>query len=64
MQFDAYAKKLSFTWRPFGNANPLQWVLLRLTRPRLGMGCASSLIAPLAGRRRYSESSLLHKEVP
>jgi hypothetical protein len=38
MQFDAYEQKLSFTWRPFGNANPLQWLLLKLIRPRLGLG--------------------------
>ncbi|MDP1898949.1 MAG: ThiF family adenylyltransferase [Rubrivivax sp.] len=38
MQFDAYRQKLSFTWRPFGNANPLQRLLLRLIRPRLGLG--------------------------
>jgi molybdopterin/thiamine biosynthesis adenylyltransferase len=35
MQFDAYKQKLSFTWRPFGNANPLQRVLLMLIRPML-----------------------------
>jgi molybdopterin/thiamine biosynthesis adenylyltransferase len=35
MQFDAYRQKLSFTWRPFGNANPLQQVLLMLIRPHL-----------------------------
>jgi molybdopterin/thiamine biosynthesis adenylyltransferase len=38
MQFDAYRQRLSHTWRPFGNANPLQWLLLRLVRPRLAMG--------------------------
>jgi hypothetical protein len=38
MQFDAYRQKLSFTWRPWGNANPLQWLLLQLIRPRLGSG--------------------------
>lgn len=38
MQFDAYEQKLSFTWRPFGNANPLQRLLLKLIRPRLGLG--------------------------
>jgi len=38
MQFDAYQQKLSFTWRPFGNANPLQRLLLKLIRPRLGPG--------------------------
>jgi hypothetical protein len=37
MQFDAYRQKLSFTWRPFGNANPLQRLLLKFIRPRLGM---------------------------
>lgn len=35
MQFDAYEQKLSFTWRPFGNANPLQRLLLRFIRPKL-----------------------------
>ncbi|MCV2348581.1 ThiF family adenylyltransferase [Paucibacter sp. Y2R2-4] len=35
MQFDAYKQKLSFTWRPFGNANPLQKILLALIRPLL-----------------------------
>lgn len=35
LQFDAYQNKLSLTWRPMGNANPLQWLLLRLIRPRL-----------------------------
>jgi len=37
MQFDAYMQRLSFTWRPFGNAHPLQRLLLRFIRPRLGM---------------------------
>lgn len=35
MQFDAYRQKLSFTWRPFGNSNPLQQVLLALVRRSL-----------------------------
>jgi tRNA threonylcarbamoyladenosine dehydratase len=35
MQFDAYRQKLTFTWRPFGNANPLQQILLMLIRPHL-----------------------------
>jgi molybdopterin/thiamine biosynthesis adenylyltransferase len=35
MQFDAYHQKLKFTWRPFGNANPLQRLLLRFIRPVL-----------------------------
>lgn len=35
MQFDAYRQMLSFTWRPFGNANPLQQLLLALIRPHL-----------------------------
>ncbi len=37
MQFDAYEQRLSFTWRPFGNANPLQRLLLAMIRPRLNM---------------------------
>ncbi len=35
MQFDAYRQRLVFTWRPFGNANPLQQVLLMLIRSKL-----------------------------
>lgn len=35
MQFDAYRQRLTRTWRPFGNANPLQRILLRLIRPHL-----------------------------
>jgi len=35
MQFDAYRQRLAFTWRPFGNANPVQQVLLMLIRPKL-----------------------------
>jgi molybdopterin/thiamine biosynthesis adenylyltransferase len=36
MHFDAYRQQLRFTWRPFGNANPLQRLLLSFIRPRLG----------------------------
>ena len=35
MHFDAYKQKLRFTWRPFGNAHPLQRVLLSRIRPTL-----------------------------
>lgn len=35
MHFDAYHQKLKFTWRPFGNANPLQQLLLKFIRPVL-----------------------------
>ena len=35
MHFDAYHQKLKLTWRPFGNANPLQRLLLKFIRPRL-----------------------------
>jgi hypothetical protein len=38
MQFDAYRQKLAWTWRPGGNAHPLQWLLLKLIRPRLNLG--------------------------
>jgi molybdopterin/thiamine biosynthesis adenylyltransferase len=38
LQFDAYAQTLAHTWRPWGNANPLQRLLLRLIRPRLNLG--------------------------
>lgn len=35
MQFDAYRQRLRRVWRPFGNANPLQRLLLRFIRPVL-----------------------------
>jgi molybdopterin/thiamine biosynthesis adenylyltransferase len=35
LQFDAYRQRLKWTWRPLGNAHPLQRLLLRLIRPRL-----------------------------
>ena len=35
MQFDAYRQTVKFTWRPFGNANPLQQLMLMLIRPLL-----------------------------
>lgn len=35
MHFDAYRQTLKHTWRPGGNANPLQWLLLKFIRPRL-----------------------------
>ena len=38
MQFDAYRQKLRFTWRPGGNANPLQRLLLHFIRPLLKVG--------------------------
>lgn len=35
LQFDAYHQKLRYTWRPFGNANPLQQLLMAFIRPVL-----------------------------
>ena len=35
MHFDAYRQKLKHTWRPFGNSNPLQQLLLKFIRPVL-----------------------------
>ena len=32
LQFDAYEQKLRFTWRPGGNANPAQKLLLKIIR--------------------------------
>lgn len=37
MHFDAYHQKLKLTWRPFGNSNPLQQLLLKFIRPVLGI---------------------------
>jgi len=38
MHFDAYHQTLKHTWRPFGNSNPLQQLLLKFIRPRLRGG--------------------------
>ena len=38
MHFDAYHQKLKLTWRPFGNSNPLQQLLLKFIRPVLRGG--------------------------
>lgn len=35
MQFDAFHQRIKFTWRPFGNANPIQQFMLLLIRPLL-----------------------------
>lgn len=35
LQFDAYHQKLKYTWRPLGNANPLQQLLMAFIRPVL-----------------------------
>jgi molybdopterin/thiamine biosynthesis adenylyltransferase len=42
LQFDAYHQRLRYTWRPGGNAHPLQWLLLKLIRPRLGMATGAA----------------------
>ena len=38
MHFDAYHQRLKLTWRPFGNSNPLQQILLKFIRPVLRGG--------------------------
>ena len=38
MHFDAYHQRLKLTWRPFGNSNPLQKLLLKFIRPALRGG--------------------------
>ena len=35
LHFDAYRQRLKRTWRPLGNANPLQRILIHLIRPVL-----------------------------
>ena len=35
MQYDAFHQKIKFTWRPFGNANPIQQLMLMMIRPLL-----------------------------
>ena len=41
MHFDAYRQKFAHTWRPFGNAHPMQRVLLKFIRPKMRLGPAS-----------------------
>ena len=38
LHFDAYHQRLKLTWRPFGNSNPLQQILLKFIRPVLRGG--------------------------
>ena len=35
LHFDAYHQTLKHTWRPFGNSNPIQQLLLKFIRPRV-----------------------------
>jgi len=35
MQFDAYLNKMVTTWRPGGNRNPIQRIMLAVARRRL-----------------------------
>ncbi len=37
LQFDAYQQRYVKTWRPFGNANPLQQLLIHLIRSKLNL---------------------------
>lgn len=41
LQFDAFRGRLAHTWRPGGNRNPLQRLLIWLVRKRLGAGSAT-----------------------
>lgn len=41
LQFDAFRGRLAHTWRPGGNRNPLQRLLIWLVRKRLGAGSTS-----------------------
>lgn len=41
VHFDAYRQRLAHTWRPGGNRNPLQRLLLRVARRRLAARAAS-----------------------
>jgi molybdopterin/thiamine biosynthesis adenylyltransferase len=38
LQFDAYRNKMVTTWRPWGNANPIQRVALAIASRQLGVG--------------------------
>jgi len=37
VHFDAYRNKLAKTWRPWGNANPIQRIALAIARRQLGV---------------------------
>ena len=32
MHFDAYRNKLVKTWRPWGNRNPIQWLMYQIAK--------------------------------
>jgi molybdopterin/thiamine biosynthesis adenylyltransferase len=38
LHFDAYRNKMAKTWRPWGNANPMQRLALSIARRKLGLG--------------------------
>lgn len=42
MQFDAYRQRLSLTWRPWGNSNPVQRLLLMFIRRKLALASSTS----------------------
>jgi molybdopterin/thiamine biosynthesis adenylyltransferase len=51
MQFDAYRQRLRHTWRPWGNANPIQVLLLAAIRSRLSGRSSVRDPAPTTGAR-------------
>jgi hypothetical protein len=52
MQFDAYRHKLRFAWRPFGNANALQQLMLMLMLIRRELADAARAKQPAGGGPR------------
>lgn len=51
LQFDAYLNKMVFTWRPWGNRNPIQRVMLAFARRRLAQMRAKSAAGTPAHRQ-------------
>lgn len=47
VQFDAYRNQLTRTWRPWGNANPLQRLMLWVIRRRLARGALVTQLQPV-----------------
>lgn len=58
MHFDAYRNRLVCTWRPRGNANPLQRLTLAVARRQLDKMTATTLPATEPGEKRIVERIL------
>ncbi|MFZ5508655.1 MAG: ThiF family adenylyltransferase [Pseudomonadota bacterium] len=58
MHFDAYRNRMVHTWRPWGNANPLQRLTLAVARRQLGRMAAAAPPRAEGGEKRIVECIL------